>query len=64
MSPKRNPGLRATEVGRVIVGRAFAQAIPTARFDELLTETGHSPQLETPAQVLEALNGKARHPRR
>jgi pimeloyl-ACP methyl ester carboxylesterase len=44
-------------------GRAYAQAIPTARF-ELLTETGHSPQLETPAQVLKALNGKALHPRR
>ena len=44
-------------------GRAYARAIPTAQF-ELLTETGHSPQLETPAQVLKALNGKALHPRR
>jgi pimeloyl-ACP methyl ester carboxylesterase len=41
-------------------GRAYAQAIPAARF-ELLTETGHSPQLETPAQVLKALNDKAFH---
>jgi pimeloyl-ACP methyl ester carboxylesterase len=42
-------------------GRAYAQAIPGAHF-ELLTETGHSPQLETPAQVLKALNDNA--PRR
>ena len=45
-------------------GRAYAQVIPGARV-ELLTETGHSPQLETPAQVLKALNDKASHrPRR
>jgi pimeloyl-ACP methyl ester carboxylesterase len=41
-------------------GRAYAEAIPGAHF-ELLTETGHSPQLETPAQVLKALDDKARH---
>jgi pimeloyl-ACP methyl ester carboxylesterase len=41
-------------------GRAYAQAIPGAQF-ELLTETGHSPQLETPAQVLKVLNDKALH---
>ena len=41
-------------------GRAYAQVIPGARV-ELLTETGHSPQLETPAQVLKALNDKASH---
>jgi pimeloyl-ACP methyl ester carboxylesterase len=41
-------------------GRAYALAIPTAEF-RLLTETGHSPQLETPAQVLKALNDKGSH---
>jgi pimeloyl-ACP methyl ester carboxylesterase len=35
-------------------GRAFAAAIPTARF-ELLTDTGHMPQVETPSQLLEAI---------
>jgi pimeloyl-ACP methyl ester carboxylesterase len=35
-------------------GRAYAAAIPRARF-QLLTSTGHSPQLETPAQVLHAI---------
>jgi len=32
-------------------GRAFAAAIPGARF-QLLTATGHLPQLETPGQLL------------
>jgi pimeloyl-ACP methyl ester carboxylesterase len=32
-------------------GRAFADAIPNAEF-VLLTETGHLPQLETPARLL------------
>jgi pimeloyl-ACP methyl ester carboxylesterase len=41
-------------------GRAYAQAIPTAHF-ELLTETGHSPQMETPAQVLKALHDTIFH---
>jgi pimeloyl-ACP methyl ester carboxylesterase len=41
-------------------GRAYAQAIPTAKF-ELLPETGHSPQMETPAQVLKVLNDKGLH---
>jgi pimeloyl-ACP methyl ester carboxylesterase len=35
-------------------GRAFARAIPGARF-ELLPNTGHLPQLETPEQTLRAI---------
>jgi len=35
-------------------GRAFAAAIPGARF-ELLKATGHLPQIETPDQLLEAI---------
>jgi pimeloyl-ACP methyl ester carboxylesterase len=35
-------------------GRAFAAAIPEARF-KLLTDTGHMPQVETPGQLLEAI---------
>ena len=35
-------------------GRAYAAAIPTARF-QLLPDTGHSPQLETPGQVIDAI---------
>jgi pimeloyl-ACP methyl ester carboxylesterase len=35
-------------------GRAYAAAIPMARF-QLLAGTGHSPQLETPGQVLDAI---------
>jgi pimeloyl-ACP methyl ester carboxylesterase len=35
-------------------GRAWAGAIPKARF-ELLTDTGHLPQIETPGQLLEAI---------
>ena len=35
-------------------GRAYAAAIPMARF-QLLPETGHSPQLETPDQVDHAI---------
>ena len=35
-------------------GRALAAAIPTARF-ELLKDTGHMPQVETPGQLLEAI---------
>jgi pimeloyl-ACP methyl ester carboxylesterase len=35
-------------------GRAYAAAIPMARF-QLLPGTGHSPQLETPDQVIRAI---------
>jgi pimeloyl-ACP methyl ester carboxylesterase len=35
-------------------GRAYAAAIPLARF-QILPDTGHSPQLETPDQVLHAI---------
>lgn len=35
-------------------GRAYAAAIPMARF-QLLTDTGHMPQLETPDQTLQAI---------
>ena len=37
-------------------GRAYAAAIRKARF-QLLTATGHSPQLETPEQVDRAVWG-------
>ncbi len=37
-----------------VYGRAYAAAIPLARF-LLLPDTGHSPQLETPDQVLHAI---------
>jgi pimeloyl-ACP methyl ester carboxylesterase len=39
-------------------GRAYAAAIPAARF-QLLTDTGHAPQQETPDQVLQAIWGDA-----
>ncbi|TMD65711.1 MAG: alpha/beta hydrolase [Chloroflexi bacterium] len=35
-------------------GRAYADAIPTARF-QLLAETGHVPQIETPELLLSAM---------
>ena len=35
-------------------GRAYASAIPLAKF-QLLTDTGHAPQQETPDQVLRAI---------
>jgi pimeloyl-ACP methyl ester carboxylesterase len=43
----------------VAYGHAYAAAIPLARF-QLLTATGHSPQLETPDQVLHAIWDGAR----
>jgi pimeloyl-ACP methyl ester carboxylesterase len=39
-------------------GRAYAAAIPGARF-QLLIATGHAPQLETPEQVLDAIRDSA-----
>src|ERR1700727_182937 len=41
-------------IGDVDYGRAYAAAIPMARF-QLLPHTGHSPQLETPDQVIHAI---------
>ena len=38
-------------------GRAYASAIPMAKF-QLLTDTGHAPQQETPDQVLSANLGQ------
>lgn len=35
-------------------GRAYAAAMPVARF-QLLTDTGHMPQVETPQQLLDAI---------
>ncbi len=45
----------ADRVADVAYGRAYAAALPTARF-QLLTETGHLPQVETPQQVLDAIS--------
>jgi pimeloyl-ACP methyl ester carboxylesterase len=44
----------ADRIGDVDYGRAFAAAIPGARF-EVLPGTGHLPQMETPDVLLEAL---------
>jgi pimeloyl-ACP methyl ester carboxylesterase len=35
-------------------GRAYATAIPHARF-QLLSDTGHMPQLESPQQLMNAI---------
>jgi pimeloyl-ACP methyl ester carboxylesterase len=43
-------------------GRAYAAAIPAARF-RLLPDTGHSPQLETPDQVIDAIWDSAGQPK-
>jgi pimeloyl-ACP methyl ester carboxylesterase len=45
---------RSDGIVDVDYGRAYAAAIPTARF-QLLPDTGHSPQLETPDQVIHAI---------
>jgi pimeloyl-ACP methyl ester carboxylesterase len=39
-------------------GRAFADSIPGGRF-QLLRDTGHLPQIETPGQLLEAIRAFA-----
>lgn len=44
----------ADRIGDVDYGRAYAAAIPGARF-ELLTETGHLPQIETPDKLIDAV---------
>jgi pimeloyl-ACP methyl ester carboxylesterase len=45
---------RSDGIVDVDYGRAYAAAIPLARF-QLLPDTGHSPQLETPDQVIRAI---------
>ncbi len=45
---------RSDGIVDVDYGRAYAAAIPLARF-QLLPDTGHSPQLETPGQVVDAI---------
>jgi pimeloyl-ACP methyl ester carboxylesterase len=45
---------RSDGIVDVDYGRAYAAAIPMARF-QLLPDTGHSPQLETPDQVIHAI---------
>jgi pimeloyl-ACP methyl ester carboxylesterase len=42
------------QIADVTYGRAFADAIPGARF-QLLRDTGHLPQIETPGQLLDAV---------
>jgi pimeloyl-ACP methyl ester carboxylesterase len=41
-------------IADVDYGRAYAAAIPGARF-QLLSDTGHLPQIETPEQLLDAV---------
>jgi pimeloyl-ACP methyl ester carboxylesterase len=42
------------QIADVTYGRAFADAIPGARF-QLLKDTGHLPQIETPGELLNAV---------
>jgi pimeloyl-ACP methyl ester carboxylesterase len=44
----------ADRIVDVAYGRTFAEAVPGARF-ELLDQTGHVPQMETPEKLLNAL---------
>jgi pimeloyl-ACP methyl ester carboxylesterase len=44
----------ADQIGDPHYGRAFAAAIPGAQF-ELLTQTGHMPQIETPQKLIDAV---------
>ena len=44
----------ADRIADVAYGRAFAAAIPGAKF-ELLSETGHLPQIESPAALLDVI---------
>jgi pimeloyl-ACP methyl ester carboxylesterase len=46
-------------IADVPYGRAYADAIPGARF-QLLDDTGHMPQLETPDLVIEILSAELR----
>jgi pimeloyl-ACP methyl ester carboxylesterase len=64
---QRLPGIRVPTLvvwgdhDRIVdeqVGRAYASAIPAARF-VLLERTGHLPQLESPDRLLEVLDGFA-----
>jgi pimeloyl-ACP methyl ester carboxylesterase len=44
----------ADRIADVDYGRAYAAAIPGARF-EMLTETGHLPQIETPGKLIDTV---------
>jgi pimeloyl-ACP methyl ester carboxylesterase len=42
------------QIADATYGRAFADAMPGARF-QLLKDTGHLPQIETPGRLLDAI---------